>query len=232
MPSFVVSWSSIVAPFWVLLGLFVASSAVHLVFCFREMEKMRRVTKILPLLFLSIAFTIQFPNEWALWAALFSGMLGDFFLLWKKKQGIFFLVGVAFFFACHLFALAEYVFLTYPMQMGFYIAYWVYVGVFVLGMGYFCFRIVKKKSLIGPLTFYFAVLTGNLLMSIFAATQFSSSMLWIAVVGEALFLLSDAILGMTMFGKDVKRRDFYIMVTYLLAQLLIATGMGLSLLIS
>lgn len=226
-----IGWSSIAIPSWVFFGLFFLASIIHLIFCYLENEKMRHYTKIFPLMFLSFAAVFQFPGEWMIWAALICGMLGDLFLLGKKKKGLYFLIGVLFFFANHIFFAAEFISLTYPMELGFYIAYGAYVVVFSAVAGPLCYRVVKKMPLVAPLTIYFAMLSGNLLLSIFAASHSATPLLWISVAGEALFLASDIILGATLFGKDIKRRDFYIMITYLLAQFLISTGMGLTILV-
>lgn len=44
-------------------------------------------------------------------------------------------------------------------------------------------------------------------------------------IGVIIFILSDSILSFTTFILDIKRRDFYIMLTYLIAQSLIAINL-------
>ena len=45
------------------------------------------------------------------------------------------------------------------------------------------------------------------------------------LIGNVLFFASDIILSISMFFKDFKRRDFYIMSTYLAAQTLMSLGL-------
>jgi hypothetical protein len=49
-------------------------------------------------------------------------------------------------------------------------------------------------------------------------------LMWYGIIGLVLFIISDTFLTYTMFIKDVKRRDFYIMFTYLAAQVLFLVG--------
>jgi uncharacterized membrane protein YhhN len=51
-----------------------------------------------------------------------------------------------------------------------------------------------------------------------------------AAAGSLLFLLSDSILGYSVFRKDFKNSRFFIMLTYIPAQVLLTTGAVLPLL--
>ena len=61
-------------------------------------------------------------------------------------------------------------------------------------------------------------------LSIVALAVMKNPILWLNVVGMSVFLVSDVYLVKTLFVKDDKRRDFYIMSTYLVAQCLLALG--------
>ena len=104
------------------------------------------------------------------------------------------------------------------------------VGVILYGIlspivyGQISRRVVHQKKLVVGGAFYLDVLTLALITPIIACGLGKVNYLLLCVFGAVSFLLSDIILTCTMFKKDVRRRDFYIMFTYLLAQGLNAAG--------
>ena len=52
----------------------------------------------------------------------------------------------------------------------------------------------------------------------------------VMTVGALLFIVSDTLLSFTIFRHDIKRKDFYIMLSYLLAELGVLFGMALTVL--
>ena len=88
------------------LGLFLLSSLVHLYFVYKENETGRRLTKIIPLSFLSLSslflmagYSILFLP--AIFGFLFS-IVGDFLLLYKKRGNHYLLLGIFAFFLAHV----------------------------------------------------------------------------------------------------------------------------------
>ena len=75
---------------------------------------------------------------------------------------------------------------------------------------------------------YFAVQVTYIPIFIFAVIS-CGNMMWLSFAGAILFITSDAILVNTHFGRKFKRYDFYIMLTYLLAEVLIISGFVLTL---
>jgi len=53
--------------------------------------------------------------------------------------------------------------------------------------------------------------------------------MFLSLIGSIVFIISDSILVVTHFGFKFKRYDFYIMLTYLVAELLIISGFVLTL---
>ena len=209
--------------FYVFIALFAISSFVHLAFCFLENEKMRAITKCFPLVFLAVAAFVGFPNVPMLGIALICGAIGDAVLLRKKDRGVLLLLGAMFFMVNHALFIASMLTLAGPLEIGYYIALGCYYVLF-LAMIPLSLKIVKKVYLGIGMALYFAALTSDTLVSIFLLVNGHQGLFFLALGGAFMFLLSDSILGYTMFKKDIKRRDFYIMLTYLGAQVLIFCG--------
>lgn len=77
---------------------------------------------------------------------------------------------------------------------------------------------------------YFGFLLLDLIWAIIATSMGNALYCFLAVIGAAVFIVSDIILARTLFKKDTKRRDFYIMTTYLLGQGLIVLGLTFTIL--
>ena len=65
----------------------------------------------------------------------------------------------------------------------------------------------------------------ELVLAILVAIDQKNGYSNLLLIGNGLFLISDIILSISMFFKDFKRRDFYIMGTYLAAQTLMSLGL-------
>lgn len=93
------------------------------------------------------------------------------------------------------------------------------------GLGYsFSYKLTQDKliALIGSL--YLGVLIFVSVISLVGTVKGNMFMLF-SLVGGLSFLVSDLLLTQATFLKDYKRRDFYIMLTYLLGQALIVIGL-------
>lgn len=211
------------------LGLFVVSSLIHLYFVYKESEAGRRLTKIIPLSFLSLSslflmagYSILFLP--AIFGFLFS-IVGDFLFLYKKRGNRYLLVGIAAFFLAHVaFLLA--IGLFFPDYASFFPWSLLYLPAVALAIAYPMYLFTKKNR---PITVagsvYFAFVTSLFfffLLRLFdSKTPFSLAETLIGMAGAALFALSDGLNAYTLFRKDIRRRDFYIMLPYLGAQLLL-----------
>lgn len=211
------------------LGLFLLSSLVHLYFVYKENETGRRLTKIIPLSFLSLSslflmagYSILFLP--AIFGFLFS-IVGDFLLLYKKRGNHYLLLGIFAFFLAHVaFLMAIGAF--FPDYASFFPWGLLYLPGMAVVIVYPMYRFTKKNR---PITVagsvYFAFVTSLFfffLLRLFdGKTPFSLTETLLGLLGAALFALSDGLNAYTLFRKDIRRRDFYIMLPYLLAQLLL-----------
>ncbi len=216
-------WSRIPIASYVFFGIFLAIALAHLIFCFFQLELPRKITKGLTTMALGVAVVCAIPTEPLPYIGLFLGMAGDFALL--KKHKVFpFVLGLVLFLVGHIVYIVEYIRLCAPVHWGFPIGVIVYGLISPFLFSLISRKVVHQKRLIVGGALYLDVLTLALITPIIACGLGKTNYLLLCVFGAASFLLSDIILTYTMFKRDVPRRDFYIMFTYLLAQALIACG--------
>lgn len=210
----------------VFLGIFALFSGTHLFFCYVENEKLRKITKTFCLALLSTASFFFLYDHPFIYLGALMGMIGDYFLL-KKNHLVAFVLGVLFFFIGHLFYLNEMVDLfNWPN-----FAYPIFYGCLILFLIVFALIFYPKtKLLAGKVALlgnaYYGLMIVNFVISLtlIGLSNFKVEMVIIAL-GYILFMFSDSFLLYTSYVKDVKRRDFYIMLTYLLGQLFIVVSL-------
>lgn len=212
---------------YIFLSLFAVVSVIHLFFAFIEDEQKRKITKPLSLLFLALFAVLTLPTHPLIYIGAFFGMIGDIFLI-NNKDNKFFMIGAIFFLVGHLFYISEVLFVILkdnPVHFAFYIATPLAIVVFTIG-GFFVSRKIcddKRVALIG--TLYLAILLTVTAVAVIASVKGFLLYMVLAIIGGVFFLASDLILTQATYIKDFKRRDFYIMLTYLLGQVLIVTGL-------
>lgn len=216
-------WTKIPVASYVFFGLFVAVSLVHLVFCFFEMELPRKITKGFTTLFLGIGAVIAIPTEPLVYVGCFLGMLGDVFLL-KKHKIMPFVLGMVSFLAGHILYILAYMKLCGQLHWAYYVFTGIYCVLFPVIFYHFCHKIVHQRGIAFGGTAYFGYLFLNLIWAIIASAHGHVNYCLLCVLGAFCFIVSDIFLTFTLFKKNVRRRDFYIMITYLLAQGLIVAG--------
>lgn len=218
-------------PFCVFFSLFLLSSIIHLVFCFLEKEKLRKITKPFCVFFLAIAVIFICPNEWLIYTGLLFGVVGDILLLKKHKVWPL-VIGTFSFFVNHCLFIAEAIKLCFPINNFIYFFMALFPILFCL-ISYYPFKKVFRQ---GQLTFggsiYCSFLALDFLMMLVLAIMYKPQFLLVSSIGGFAFIASDIFLCYTLFIKDVKRRDFFIMALYLIAQALISFGLAFTFLLS
>lgn len=212
----------------VLFAVFGAYSIAHLVFCFLEKEKLRKITKPFCLVLLGIAALVAKPDLPLIYIGAFLGAIGDIFLINKKKM-LFFLTGTFFFISGHGCYFAQ-IMMHLANLAGVVLPFWAYIILFasLLILTFALYPLDKKLAGIATLAgnFYMPFLVVLLISGIFLAIKVNPCWAGISVAaGYILFFGSDATLIYTTFVKDVRRRDFYIMLTYLLGEFGIVFGL-------
>ena len=213
---------------YIFLGLFLISSILQLAFAFIENQKLRRKEKICCMLTLGLAAVFAFPDHPLIYIGAFLGMLGDWCVLRRKT----FNIGVVAFFLGHL----AYIFECLFMIVGEGNIRWFHHVIFILtyvvvALAMFAFTNKSKShTTLNKIaqSFYFAILAVYIPVFSFAIAQVGSY-IFLSLIGSIIFIVSDSILVVTHFGLKFKRYDFYIMLTYLIAEFLIIAGFVLTL---
>ena len=213
---------------YVFLGLFVVASILQLAFAFIENQKLRRKEKICCMMMLGFAALFAFPNHPLIYIGAFLGMIGDWCVLRKKT----FNIGVLAFFLGHLAYIFECLFMIIGEQNIRWFHHVIYIMVYIvvaLAMFAACKK-AKNHTTINKIaqSFYFAILAVYIPVFSLAIVQVGSFM-FLCLIGSIVFILSDSILVLTHFNFKFKRYDFYIMLTYLIAEFLIVAGFVLTL---
>ena len=213
---------------YIFLGLFVVASVLQLAFAFIENQKLRRKEKILCMMMLGIAAIFAFPNHPLIYIGAFLGMIGDWCVLKKKT----FNFGVIAFFLGHLSYIFECLFMIIGNEnIEWYVDMILILTYVFVALGiYSACSLNKSRTTLNKVaqSLYFAIIAVYIPLFIFAMIKVGSFM-YLSLIGSVVFLISDSILVLTHFGFKFKRYDFYIMLTYLLAEFLIVAGFVLTL---
>ncbi len=217
-----IDFSSIPPLAYVFFSLSLLATAVELVFAFIENEIGRKITKCFCVGFLAVMTIVWLPDAWLIYCGAIFGTIGDFLLLKKHKVypmvfgTLAFLIGHAFYIACY----ASLVHMEWWLFLG--------LGVFFV---LFCVvgynrlhKIIKEGHMAFGATLYFGTLVLDFLFAVSSCFLGGFDYLFLAALGGVCFIVSDCFLVRTSFVRDMKRRDFFIMSTYVLAQILIILG--------
>ncbi len=199
---------------------------LHLVACYFRFPKIRTVTKVLLMPLLCALYLVAAP-EWKLLvvAALLFGWIGDIFLLFKNGR-IFMLLGICSFAIGHVFYIgailsrhpAPHVLMLIPIAL---CAVW-------LTFVYKKLIPYAPKFLRKPGFLYALLLSWTGLSALYVLLVTQQLPYLIAFIGGLFFMLSDTILTGQQYRKELKHGNFYVMLTYILAQGLIVLGLALT----
>ena len=222
-------WNRIPVISYVFFGCFIVVSIVHLVFCYIENELARKITKCMTTGMLFLAVVCAIPTEPLVYIGLLLGLTGDACLLKKHKVWPF-VGGMLSFLAGHICYIISFMRLCGELHWAYYVATVLFCILFPIVLFHQGNKIVHQKHLAFGGVAYFGFLFLDLIWSIIACVTGNVDFVLLCVFGSVCFIASDIFLTMTLFKKDVKRRDFFIMSTYLLAQALIVVGLTMTLL--
>lgn len=205
-------------------ALFIGVSVLHLIACYRRYPKIRSVTKVLLMPLLCALYLIAAP-EWKLLvaAALVFGWIGDVFLLFKSKK-IFMLLGICAFALGHVFYVgamlsahpAPHILILIPIVL---CAVWM-TFVYKILLPY------APKSLRKPGFVYALLLSLTSLSALYLLLVTQKAAYLIAFIGGLFFMLSDTLLTGQQYRKELKHGNFYVMLTYIIAQALLILGLA------
>lgn len=217
-------------PTIVLLGLFAVAAVVHLIFCKKEQEKARKISKPFAMIFLVPAIMLLVPEYPLIWLFPLFSLLGDVFLIFKKKHMGYFVTGSVMFFLGHLCNLIQLTIFLFQSDSKIpFIAYFIFAISLALIIR-FIFPLTKRFA--GKLALlanvYMPILVFIGIFSLLVTAAYANSYQGLLVtLGYIFFVLSDGLLLYSNFIKDVKQSHFYIMSTYFAGELLITLGLAM-----
>lgn len=227
--SFVSVVNEIPVAAFIFLIIYILLSIFECFFAFKEMEKERRIVKPLLMVFLSLFAIFTIPNHPLVYIGLLGALIGDIFILFKNKK--LFAIGVLGFFIGHILNILEvFIFLAkgnvpIPLIVMFPVFF---IVMFAVSYKYFIRRKSPNAKAAFGATLYYSTLLLALPVMCFATAKLGSYM-FLTIIGYTLFVVSDTFLVYSMTReKEIKRRHFYIMLSYLAAQLLIVLGFALT----
>lgn len=214
---------------YVFFGLFGGVSVAELALAFFEKEKARKIVKPFCLLFLTLAIAFFVPNHPLLYIGAIFGMIGDAFLVSTKPK--FFIPGTIAFLIGHLFYISE---IMLILKFADPVLWWLFPTcvLFLASISFafykLSFKIAKNKPIAILGNLYLGLLIIVTIVFILATVYAPKGYYYLGIIGGVSFLASDLILTQATFVKDFKRRDFYIMLFYLIGQVLILLAISLS----
>lgn len=214
--------------FWIILtgSLFLGVSVLHLVACYRRCPRIRTVTKLLLMPLLCTAYCVLAPNPRLLViAALTFGWIGDVFLLFKNKR-LFMLLGICAFALGHVF----YIGAMLSDHPALHILMLIPIALCAAWLTFVYKKLIPyaPKSLRKPGFVYALLLSLTALSALYLLLVSEKAAYLIAFVGGLFFMLSDTLLCGQQYRKELKHGNFYVMLTYIIAQSLLVTGFVLT----
>ncbi len=206
--------------------IYIIIACIHLTMCFFEQEKWRKVTKPMLMLILlgtTILYGVHTNDfNYALYIAICLGLLGDILLIFDHHHLIFGCGGVSFFLGHVLYISQMISDLQVKVQWYFYI---VLILILIIWCLFTTPRLKSNlKQLATSCSIYGFILLFGVIISMINFFHNPSCGNLMLIFGFVLFIVSDTILVISVFYKNFKRSHFYLMIPYIIAQLLLAYG--------
>lgn len=215
---------------YVFLSLFVVVSLIEIIAAFNEFETLRKVVKPFSMFFLALAALITLPQHPLIYCGALLGMVGDILLINNQKR-TFFKIGTVAFLLGHLCYISEIIFVmmkAQPLSWWFYVVVAFSILLIVLGAYPLSKKLTNSRYLALLGNTYLSMLVLVTVVATIASFNGFANYMVLGILGGISFLASDLILTKATFIKDFKRRDYYIMLFYLLGQAFIITGLSLT----
>lgn len=203
------------------------SCVLHLVFCFLEAERMRRISKPFCLLFLLLSCLFSPASPALLALGLLLGLTGDVLMLFKRRR-LCLAGAMACFAGNHLAYICALLSLSFGQALP-DMSLAIFVVLSSAAILFATFALSLANSLKGPAFFLYAAFLAVEIASciLFCVNRPSTIAPYLCLLGAVLFAFSDSLILFTLAKSKFKRADFPIMLTYLVAQGLLAVSLCL-----
>ncbi|MGO4822086.1 MULTISPECIES: lysoplasmalogenase [unclassified Flavobacterium] len=210
-----------------LLKSYLAVSSIYLLIILLGQENIAWHIKpfLLPFLITAVYVTEHFSSKKFLIAALTFSWIGDIILLFTDKGELYFIFGLIAFLISHLIYIVLFNKQIKPKNTRNKAVYWVGVTIIIVYlMVMLSVLLPSLGDLKIPVFVYAMVISTMLLFAFKGFLIWHKPANWYILTGAIVFVSSDSILAFDKFYSPIVMSSFFIMVTYLLAQYLIVTG--------
>ena len=203
---------------WLIILLFIG----YLVLVFFEKEDIASFIKpiLVPVLLLSFYASVKNKGNYKIIGALVFSTMGDILLIFEGRP--FFILGLLSFLLAHVLFVLIFRSRVGTIKLDFYT---VVCSLFILSYYFFFMKFLWPHlgAMRIPVLAYAFVISGMLWMAL-QLLRSTSSLRWHIVLGALFFVVSDSLLSIQLFYSSFELAHFYVMLTYLLAQLLLVYG--------
>jgi uncharacterized membrane protein YhhN len=203
---------------WLIILLFIG----YLVLVFFEKEDIASFIKpiLVPVLLLSFYASVKNKGNYKIIGALVFSTMGDILLIFEGRP--FFILGLLSFLLAHVLFVLIFRSRAGTIKLDFYT---MVCSLFILSYYFFFMKFLWPHlgAMRIPVLAYAFVISGMLWMAL-QLLRSTSSLRWHIVLGALFFVVSDSLLSIQLFYSSFELAHFYVMLTYLLAQLLLVYG--------
>jgi uncharacterized membrane protein YhhN len=210
-----------------LLKFYIGFSFFYLLILLYNLENIAWYLKglLIPILWLAVYFSDEFPSKKILLGALLFSWIGDVILLFANISEIYFILGLVAFLISHVIYIILFNKQNKPDVPK-------NKSVFFIGLGFILVYLTTILTVLLPKLgdLQLPVIVYALTISTMLLYAFSGYLIWkkpantYIFIGAIVFVLSDSILAMDKFYEPIYKNSFFIMLTYLMAQYLIVIG--------
>ncbi|KIC02025.1 hypothetical protein OA88_10790 [Flavobacterium sp. JRM] len=210
-----------------LLKFYIGFSFFYLLILLYNLENVAWYLKglLIPILWLAVYLSEDFPSKKILLGALLFSWIGDVILLFADKAEIYFILGLVAFLISHVIYIVLFNKQNKPEVPK-------NKGLFFIGLAFILIYLATMLTVLLPKLgdLQLPVIVYALTISTMLLYAFSGYLIWkkpantYILVGAIIFVLSDSILAMDKFYEPIYKNSFFIMLTYLMAQYLIVIG--------
>lgn len=207
--------------------IYVAFSLLYLIILLLGYESLDLFLKpaLIPILGFGVYLCRKFPTKNALLLALLFSWIGDVILLFADIAEIYFILGLVSFLTAHIIYCVLFnnqIKIKAPKNR----------IIFAIGSFIIAFYLIGMLSVLLPSLgdLKIPVIVYASVISIMLLFAFNGFLVWenpgnkYILIGAIAFVISDTILAINKFYEPIERSSFFIMLTYLVAQYLIALG--------
>ncbi len=180
---------------------------------------------LLPFLLLIVGNAAPFPSKKLLLAALALSWIGDIILMFTDKGELYFIVGLVAFLISHLLYITLFLKQINIKKGSRNVLFWLSCIIVALYLRTMLTVLLPRLGTLKiPVSVYALTISVMLIVALKGYFSWANSGKYYVLLGAVLFVSSDSLLAIDKFYAPISLAPFGIMFTYLMAQLLITTG--------